>query len=1074
MRSAHVRSALLRGILRGQRIRAWLFSEWRRLVLLYVAAAALVSLHSLITSPAPQALWLAFRRHPAAETFAFLRWFFAGKLGPWVVAIALAALLYAIAAAWRARHRIVISDFADLTGDNALKDVADRLSRRLMLELGAIEQVYTLVSDDPADLSLDQHRSTAPELAVDAAIQGFSELQASVKGEKIQLGPISLPLDAAMNTLSTLVRGPRIAGSLQKNSDGLLLEASITGERTQSWRVSQSDIELDPDGDKSDLTIADALIRQMAQRIFADMWREQLGTRAWRAVGHYSEGLRQFHKGQKEEGDKRTAYLERAQSEFFLAYREDRSFLRSQYNLGVIYHSQKQYTAAYNAFEATIRSASSEPLLTNTRGAAQRLHIDMANVHYAAAKAAQGCSNWERVAYHCDLALSLDPLNGAAWNLKGVIHPYYGTTEPAVCFQEAVTSSWLQLCRSAWQGSISGSTARKAAVHVANLAKSHIAQSRSITEMKQALFVNPADPDNWFDLGRLSLARKSVPEALEAFQAANREKEKALYWTWIACCQQLLEAKEPAAAAWRRAKEVVFGDIQQLPQLTRFLDDIAHPQKAIEQLKWIPAADFEGWKTEAKELDDFVAKLKKIKSDVESGTATYPGAIRAVLGQPDSDTSLPQNDEAALDWLRQHYDESFWIRELSESVLQSAFQTWPQQTELDLSRLDLTQKLVAKALANAPLGAVQRSRLATIYFLLRMTDLATDEVINALSLEPTNNEVTSLSIIQAWTNIQLVPDKKEQRKWLLQLDEIYGWLANAYSGNIWEMSRENAGMAHHWHGRVNTELLRFRAAQKGLETSFACRYKPIESLQNLCYVHFRAGAFEDAEKCHVRLRLLLRIDGDSRPLQRQDLLQVTDEYRKLEEEYPPAFHLALAAFHTAAAMAEQRLVVDAAQRLREGRKWARSLAQLPPDQAEMLRSVAAAAFLLCQGAVRLAAGQIAAPVRPKTSSIADSAEKDGDLGSHRVSPRIRHLEQAIDSFTQVIQLAVDRGARADAQFRIAVACEALSGLDSANAASWKSNGFDALRCAEAADRRDEYKERIPALRTALEAKAAQA
>src|ERR1035438_10474885 len=87
------RSACLRCARLGWRLRSWTRSGWRALALLYAFAAGLVCVQAFMTSADPKGFGKAFLHQPPDEAFRVVRWFFTGRVGPWVVAIALAALI---------------------------------------------------------------------------------------------------------------------------------------------------------------------------------------------------------------------------------------------------------------------------------------------------------------------------------------------------------------------------------------------------------------------------------------------------------------------------------------------------------------------------------------------------------------------------------------------------------------------------------------------------------------------------------------------------------------------------------------------------------------------------------------------------------------------------------------------------------------------------------------------------------------------------------------------------------------------------------------------------------------------
>ena len=231
-----------------RRFVSWTWSGWRKLLVVYLTAAALIAIKRIVTDPNPATLWHALLAHPKTSPLAAARWFFLGGIGPWVEAVGLAALIFACAEAWRARKRIVIVAFANATGEERRGAMVDGLPRRLMTELGEIADIHRDVSDDPVDLSLGEPMRLP--LAVDGAT-AFSDLKASMKDQKVQVGPLSIPLGGAVSTLSTLVRGPQIRGSVQETSKGLIMEASIAGGGyDQTWRVTADDIEAELGGVK--------------------------------------------------------------------------------------------------------------------------------------------------------------------------------------------------------------------------------------------------------------------------------------------------------------------------------------------------------------------------------------------------------------------------------------------------------------------------------------------------------------------------------------------------------------------------------------------------------------------------------------------------------------------------------------------------------------------------------------------------------------------------------------------------------------------------------------------------------
>jgi len=383
-------------------VRVRLQAGWLGLTLLYLFAALIVVLHGLlvraiplIAPPARASVhtwapwWLHGLRLLRVNARPIAIWFCHGAAGPWAQAVALAALIVMVGIASRTRRRIVILAFANLSGDENQKDFVNALPRRLMTELAEVADIHTQLRDDPGDLSLDS--GPAPRLEVDPTSSATSGLKGALTGVTVPIGPLKIPLDGAVTVLSTLLQGPQIVGSLQCTSEGLLIEASLSGgSRSTAWRVNAQDAEKNRARDESNVGITDLMVRQLAYRIFTYLNAQHLGTSSWRAVGHYTEGLRAVRIAalERRQTTKRLLALERAQQEFFRAFREDVRFVRSRYNLGVILFSQRRWQPACEVFQAVVNDIDGDPLPTPPGSPAyKRARCDLARAHFAAASA---------------------------------------------------------------------------------------------------------------------------------------------------------------------------------------------------------------------------------------------------------------------------------------------------------------------------------------------------------------------------------------------------------------------------------------------------------------------------------------------------------------------------------------------------------------------------------------------------------------------------------------------------------------------------------------------------------------
>ncbi len=1011
--SVLLRRAWLRDARWANVLRQRLTSGWLALALLYLFSALVIALHHVLLAP------VSVRMHPPLAAIA--RWFFGGKAGPWLQSLALMALILAANAAQRARKRIVILTFANLTGDEKRKTLADSLPRRLMTQLSEIAEVYSDVSEDPADLTLDKVAET-PALAVDGEMSALAGLTASFKDQKVSFGFLSIPLGGIFSTLSTFMQGPRIVGSIQETASGLHIEASISGgEYQQTWRVKQSGIE----GVTDPAATVDAMIRQLAYQVFTCLEQDALGTSAWCAAEHYTEAMRAFREANREKAgtSRRILALQRAQKEFFLAYREDGRFTRSRYNLGVMNYFDKQYRAAYEIFRAVI----DDPGRTVAPGRPwsprfQRARQDLASIHYAAAKAAQGSGKElsERVRHHCDMAIALAPAHSQAWNLIGVILEKSDNTARSPWFRQAVALSWSALCESERAGKRSTVELARASIPLANLAESYSGLPRSVGYMKQSAALDPSNAGIRAQLGRICLAARRQRQALDAFETANRIRQCALHWLWIACTARLLKLNERAEQAWKRACEDFGDDFFQGRNAEDFW-------RSFEMVARIPSdsKEFDAWK---KQTLDIVRKVAEI-TDAENGLATRAKSVSEAIAVVE-----PGKDVA---WLADNRDENSGARLILPMVVKQILDGLADDTQpekLNPDNFGAAPALVVRALEARPTRALERSLMARLYLVLKLPELAEGEMRNALILDPADPDLRALYATAALGMYKTVTDKEVRRQSLRRTVGVFRDLAAAGDGRL--RAEDNVrmdGWAHFNLAKFSYELLDYNTAQKSFQTAAACRYKPLESLASLSLVHFRCGAAEEGEEAYQRLKLLAAETNTA-------TVASAKPEDAFDEDKPPAFLVALSATHTAGAKAALGLTRPAYARWKEGRKLQRSL------PAGGSKTSLISVQIYCLGLIRLSA---AASAQQKTKKLI--------------------LRQAIRLFTRTLERAEDPTNRAEAFYQISVACDSLSRADAPNAHSWRARGLDALQKAENADRRGEYEKAIEKLRAVMAA-----
>ncbi len=1015
-----MRRAALFGAQIGWRVTCVLHSGWFALALLYVTSATAVAL----------------RRAAMGEPVT-TKWFFGGGVGPWVQCIALSALLAAVLEARSRGRQIVIAAFSNVTGDPACNALADGLPRRLMTNLSDIAEVYEHVSEDPADLGLETQTET-PALSVDSA-SALSGLTASLADQKAETGFLKIPANWVINTLSAVIQGPRIIGSILKTADGMLIEASICGGRYQNtWRVKEKDVEVDPASKDPKAAALDSMISQLAYQVFTYLDQDQLGTFEWRAAERYTAGLRASidAKREREGTGPRTVAVQRAQKAFFQAFREDNRFARSRYNLGVMYYSGRQFRPSYETFRSVIDDFDHEavPRLPGTPGF-ENTREELAKAHYAAAKAARELGqDWaHRVGYHCQRAIDLNPSLAPAWNLLGLLGfedadaraSGYDMSSPF--FARALGLSWNELCAATWAGKRRSAVLSRTVIHLTNLANSRIPRKRARTIMKQALALEPTSEDNWVALGKLCLAVRDFAGALSAFEAANREKDDATHWLWIACTQRLLEREGSAQAAWDRVRKSIGDELFQKDNVGRFWRALERTAR-IGHKPW-DDSKLNDWKEATGALADHASNLRTAGEKLAgSKDETVDEAIAAVL--PGRSTK----------YLIEKSDSDGEVRLLLPFVAQRILNDLSTQSQLKKTDPDLIENarsVVQKTVDARPTGPLERSLLARLYLLLQMPELAEAEARNALILDPANPDCQLLFCDVAWAVISTVTDKHVRSHALARIVGVFAELAATLTDNIRRDRVVGAGWAHYWLAVFSYWRLDYPTAQQGFETSYACGYQPFASLQWLCLVHFRCGAFEESESAYLRLKNLIAEmkPGDQLP-------------PSCYEETDPRFQQAMAASHSAAAAAEQGLIRLAFERWRESCQLTKSLRQqklMGDDDAKN----ASAAQLLCHGMIRLSAGLGLA------GNKTDAAK------------RVHALRRAIFLLERTVQRPSVSALRADARYRIAVACAELARLIETQREEWLRVAGEQLCDAEAADWRDEYKDRIRKLRVNL-------
>lgn len=324
-----------------------------------------------------------------------------------LVALAMIFLLSLLWGAFRGRRRIVVQEIKNHTVRKELEACAQGLSDRLCGELAGLAQLYSLINR-----SQGSRRKNVFDPAID--IQDSGELLESTVSAQatLDLKLFKVPIGAVLGLGSRLLRGARLAGSLHEYDGSLLLVAQMTGggqEGETTWRVSAADLD-EEDRKLSPPLVLDRMIRQLACRIAAD--QVSVGSRKWRAVHHFTEGLRAYRSSQGTMTGK-LLRLHQAEQSFLKALSEDEGFAQCHYNLGIVYGEMEgKDDAADAAFRRALRG-DAEP----------------SEACYALAVGYFGKNRFADALWFSRHAIRIQPDEPRAWHLCAM-SLYYGRVKP--------------------------------------------------------------------------------------------------------------------------------------------------------------------------------------------------------------------------------------------------------------------------------------------------------------------------------------------------------------------------------------------------------------------------------------------------------------------------------------------------------------------------------------------------------------------------------------------------------------------------------------------------------------------
>jgi hypothetical protein len=423
------------------------------------------------------------------------------------------AVAWAAFAYWRGRNQLRILTPINHTGD-AFKDFAVGLELRIMNELKRLADLHYTPDrgpgpirsrglDDSDQENSDQEKKrgshySALRIGVDDDFARFAALIDN--SATVSLGPARISLRPLFNLIATLTRGNPLRSSLHRNGNDLLLVAGLRDGG--AWRIVRS-IPSNASRDERARQLDD-LLDELTFSVFRSLSR--LSGLDWRALRHFSEGLRALRAAQASELG-RFENLSVAEERLLAARGLSRGFARCSYLLGLVYEEFEGLTKNSDRSQSPNWNAAARAAFT------QAFQEDPKYLNAAYAIAFQCCRRGgdgeiEQYAFAVEFAdrmIAIDPTDARAWNIRGVallgLRARSGDNSWRVSLDDHRSAAgyvWRALCAQAWAGRNPGPLRQDQTDYFTNLGVaiwlSHVSPWGWGAErvLRQALYRNPA------------------------------------------------------------------------------------------------------------------------------------------------------------------------------------------------------------------------------------------------------------------------------------------------------------------------------------------------------------------------------------------------------------------------------------------------------------------------------------------------------------------------------------------------------------------------------------------------------
>ncbi|MDX2284152.1 MAG: hypothetical protein NW241_08320 [Bacteroidia bacterium] len=826
-------------------------------------------------------VWLLAAAGVGAAAWGFYRWVFGVRItvqdlfrAPedksmpqlWLVILVLAGLYLLLRSVFRDRRRIRVDSVESF---GVPTEHLQGLSSSLSHELLALKALYSSARRLSLSVSLEGVASGSATPRLDVGQVGLT-LDTVVSGNpEIKLGAVSIPLKPLIQAMEKLYTGPVLDCKLYNESATWRLDASLTGGNAQQWQIRHAA----PASGMPVQPVLNAMIQELATRIFTHLEGSRLGSYNWKAIRAYTEGIRAYRDAVRYKSQ-HAGLMSRAETEFVNALREDAQFSRCYYNLGVVYFHEANYQPAAIAFSRSAATGDARP-----------------DVFYALAKSLQP-SNPEAALRACRQVLDISPFEILAWNLLGVIEANsfqrYEQSLPA--FATAAALGWRRLCFEQFTGKLAEEDRSTVTVFLCNLGATLCYTSRStgLSQLRQAIRLRPQDTGLRYEyIKSLVLHQRMRPAATHMKCLIQLQPHNHSYRFWLLALTELAG-----------------GNIDN-PPLIHTAFDCGYEDQALRK----GVTDWQNYTRQAKiQLPESFRAMAVYESLQPAAPAAYTGqlSVPLIAVNPQSISGLKEPDLGYVLWRKQiqhaaeeaydlinaemfpqAYDRFYAIAEdpqvnrllpgwladtglygtlvwICTSQLQRLRQSGESQEQLAQWQAKAVQAAQA-AFSRQPIRAWERSILGLLFSDFQNWEHARNELSIGLGLDPKNVQIVQDLLGTIWAQVarstnllyrnQAITELCDRL--LRQIDLIRTWKHRKLSEADWKNEIALWGWTHFWLGRFSVERQDYETGVTHLLIAVQEGFRPNEANMALCYAQNKTGAYEGAEQSYTNLEKLI-------------------------------------------------------------------------------------------------------------------------------------------------------------------------------------------------------------------------